>query len=36
MKKTNAKQKLIEKLWKIRREEQFEDWDKVKKELNLA
>ena len=30
-----TKKQLIERLWKIRREENFEDWDKVKKELNL-
>ena len=28
------KQSLIKRLWKIRREGQFEDWDSVKKELN--
>ncbi len=29
------KQKLIERLWKIRREEKFTDLDVVKKRLNI-
>jgi hypothetical protein len=33
--KKESKKKLIEKLWKIRREEDFTSWDKIKKELNL-
>lgn len=31
----NTKKELIERLWKIRREEEFQDWDTVKKELNI-
>lgn len=34
MAKENKKE-LVERLWKIRREENFQDWDVVKKELNI-
>jgi len=30
------KRKLVEELWKIRREEKFSDWSDVKKRLNLV
>ncbi len=33
--KKESKKQLIERLWKVRREENFQDWDLVKKELNL-
>ena len=35
MKKINSKLPSIEKLWKIRWEENFTPWSKVKKDLNL-
>lgn len=35
MKKINSKKELIEELWRIRREENFTPWSKVKKDLNL-
>ena len=36
MDKDKSKKDLIERLWNIRREEEFEDWDKVKKDLNIV
>lgn len=33
--KKETKSELIERLWKIRREENFQDWDSVKKELKI-
>lgn len=34
--KTLTKKRLIEKLWKIRRDEKFSDWADVKKRLKIA
>jgi hypothetical protein len=34
--KKETKKQLIERLWKIRREENFEDWDKVRKDLGIS
>ena len=33
--KSSNKKKLVEDLWKIRREEKFSDWSDVKKRLKL-
>jgi len=33
---TKDKKKLVDNLWKIRREEKFSDWSEVKKRLHLA
>ena len=33
--KKETKKQLIERLWKIRREENFTSWNDLKKELNL-
>jgi hypothetical protein len=34
--KVKEKQKLIEEIWRIRREEQFSNWSDVKKRLKLV